>query len=578
MATRRTLDAIREHLIFLYGESPGHSAFARLRSSLDRYRAMPSVTASPDETGGQADAVLITYGDQIRAPGEPPLRTLAEFAKRHFGGLVNTVHILPFYPYSSDDGFAVIDYRAVDPALGTWQDVDAIGQEFRMMFDAVINHISARSEWFRRFLRDDPAYRDWFIAVDENVDLSMVVRPRALPLLTRVDTPSGPKYVWTTFSDDQIDLNFSNPDVLLEIVDLLLFYVSRGAQLIRLDAIAYLWKTIGTPCIHLPETHRVIQLWRDVLDVVAPHVALITETNVPHVDNVSYFGDGRNEAQMVYNFALPPLTLHTIHTGDARVLSRWAASLSLPSERVTFFNFLASHDGIGLNPARGILNESDIEAMVKRVKAHGGFVSMKTNADGTSSPYELNVNYFDALSDPNGGEPIDLQVDRFIASQAIMLALIGMPGIYAHSLLGSRGDPAGVERTGRYRSINRQKFELAPLERELADPDSLRSRVLRRYAALLRARASHTAFDPHGEQRIIDANDAVFAVLRSARGNSPDVLCLHNVSDRPQIFQATIDGRVATDLLSGQSYEIDARRELALTLRPFQVAWLSLAR
>ena len=580
------------HLTALYGASTGRTACGRLCALVERYRALlPSPAVR--EAGGEGDAILITYGDQIRAPGEAPLRTLADFAQRHLSSLISAIHILPFYPYSSDDGFSVIDYRAVDPALGTWDDVQRIGQHFKLMFDAVINHVSARSEWFRRFLQDDPLYRDWFIAVDPQADLSRVVRPRALPLLTRFDTPSGPQHVWTTFSDDQIDLNYANPDALLAIIDLLLFYVSRGAQFIRLDAIAYLWKEIGTPCIHLPQTHRVIQLFRSVLDAIAPHVALITETNVPHADNVAYFGSGFNEAQLVYNFALPPLVLHAFHTGDARVLSRWAASLERParfskpgsSNGTTFFNFLASHDGVGLNPARGILSDADIDALVERAQAHGGFVATKSNPDGTQSPYELNINYFDALSASNPSEGLkpsegSLAVERFMAAQAIMLSLAGLPGIYIHSLFGSRGWPEGVQQTGRYRTINRQKFERDSLERELADPHSLRSRVFRRYAALLKARAAHPAFDPYGSQRVIEGNDAVFAVLRSARDGSEDVLCLHNVSRQPQPFETQLDrpGRAATDLLSGHAIDLGEHGQLAVTVAPYQVVWLRLDR
>lgn len=564
--------SIDEHLGFLYGAEQAGALRRRLLDIIERYRAHAPASA---RGLSHRDAILITYGDQFRAPGEAPLRTLADFAQRHLSELISAIHILPFYPSSSDDGFSVIDYREVDPALGDWDDVQRIGRQVKLMFDAVINHVSAQSDWFQRFLKDDPAYRDWFITLDPNADVSSVVRPRALPLLTRFDTPSGSKHVWTTFSDDQIDLNYTRPEVLLEIVDLLLYYVARGAELIRLDAVAYLWKQIGTSCIHLPQTHRAIRLFRAVLDEVAPHVALITETNVPHVDNVSYFGDGKDEAQMVYNFALPPLVLHALHTGDARTLSRWASGLALPSDRVTFFNFLASHDGIGLNPARGILSDADIDRLVQRAQAHGGFVSMKSNADGTSSPYELNLNFFDALNDPNAGEPIETQVDRFMAAQAIMLALIGAPGIYGHSLLGSRGWPEGVKQTGRYRAINRQKFDRARLERELADPNSLRSRVFRRYAALLRARASHPAFEPHGAQRIIDANAAVFGVWRSAHGEN--VLCLHNVSGRTQRLEIDLasTGCLATDLFSGQAFEAETDRRLAVSLAPYEVVWLS---
>jgi sucrose phosphorylase len=358
------------------------------------------------------------------------------------------VHILPFFPYSSDDGFSIIDYTAVNPEWGTWADIRQLGEHVRLMFDAVINHISCQSEWFQGFLRDDPQYAGFFIIVDGGADLSMVVRPRALPLLTPVETSTGKRFVWTTFSEDQIDLNFGNPEVLLRLVDVLLLYVEQGAEFIRLDAIAYLWKRLGTPCIHLEEAHRVVKLLRAVMDAVAPGVLLITETNVPHDENISYFGDGTDEAQMVYQFSLPPLTLHAFLTGNATYLTRWATTLQPFSSETTFFNFLASHDGIGVRPAEGILPPEEVQRLVDTTLAHGGFVSHKTDGDGAQSVYELNISYFDALSDPRDNEPLALQVDRFLAAQAIMLALQGVPGIYVHSLFGSRSD--GAYRTPRF--------------------------------------------------------------------------------------------------------------------------------
>ena len=298
----------------------------------------------------ERDSILITYGDQVQVGGEKPLQTLSAFCKQHLTGIINGIHILPFYPSSSDDGFSVVDYRKVDLSLGNWEDISSMQNHFRLMFDGVINHISSQSEWFKAFLRDGPQYRDYFITVKGSPDLSQVIRPRTLPLLTTFQTLSGEKHMWTTFSEDQIDLNYKNPEVLLEILDVLLLYAERGATFIRLDAIAYLWKEIGTTCINLPQTHRIIQFLRAALNEVAPHVHFITETNMPHPDNISYFGDGTNEAQLIYNFALPPLILHTFYTGDVRVLSNWAKTLILRSNKTTFFNFLSSHDGIGLNP------------------------------------------------------------------------------------------------------------------------------------------------------------------------------------------------------------------------------------
>ena len=328
------------------------------------------------------------------------------FLDLHLSDAINGVHILPFFPYSSDDGFSVIDYKQVDPNLGSWEDISRLGKNNRLMFDAVINHISQFSMWFQQYRLDEAPFTEYFITVDPNEDMSQVVRPRSLPLLTPVVTPSGMKHVWTTFSPDQIDLNYANPQVQLGIIDVLLDYVEHGAEFIRLDAIAYLWKEIGTTCIHLPQTHAVVKLWRAVLDAVAPDVLLITETNVPHEENISYFGDplpemgGTDEAQLVYNFTLAPLTLNAFQTGDASRLSAWAATLKTSGPGATFFNFIASHDGIGVRPAEGILSTVEVQALVEQTLAHGGEVNYKDNPDGSRSVYELNTTLYDFLNDP----------------------------------------------------------------------------------------------------------------------------------------------------------------------------------
>ncbi len=559
------LFSARSHLIELYGEASGLEAFHRLFRLLDGYRGR--VIPPPRSSSlSERDSIIIAYGDQVRTQNEKPLKSLRAFCEKYLIDVVSGIHILPFYPWTSDDGFSVVDYRKVDPALGDWDDLSSMQSHFRLMFDAVINHVSSQSEWFQGFLRDDPRYRDYFIVVEDAPDLSQVVRPRALPLLTTFSAPSGEKRVWTTFSADQVDLNYKNPEVLLEILDILLMYAERGAEFIRLDAIAYLWKEIGTTCLHLPQTHRVVQFLRAALNEAAPHVQLITETNVPHAENLSYFGDGHNEAQLVYNFALPPLTLHAFHTGDARTLSEWARTLTLPSDKTTFFNFLASHDGIGLNPARGILSDAEIDSLVNKALAHGGLVSYKQDADGTQSPYEMNINYFDALSSPNTVEPLDLQADRFLAAQAIMLALQGVPGIYFHSLFGSRGWIGTARHTGRNRAINREKLPLDRLQEDLADETSLRSRVFTRYRQLLKARSRTAAFHPHGTQIVAEVHPSAFALERISPDGRSRVLCLHNVSAKE--ITLTTEHATGTDLVTGQPLQVSN-----ITLKPYQILW-----
>ena len=571
-------ERILDHLHVLYSEEEAEDAWARLDARLTAFRiAHPHLQQRllPEARLTERDAILITYGDQISEPPAPPLETLAEVLTAYAEGIISGVHILPFFPYSSDDGFSVIDYATVNPAWGAWADVEQMGDHFRLMFDAVINHISRESAWFRRFKAGDPEYRDFFITVDEGTDLSGVVRPRAKPLLTRVETAEGETLVWTTFSPDQIDLNFANPEVLLRIIDVLLCYVEHGAEIIRLDAIAYVWKEVGTRCIHLEEAHRLVQLFRAVFDLVAPNVMIITETNVPHAENISYFGDGTDEAQLVYQFSLPPLVLHALARGDASYLTAWAAGLAgdLPSQETTFYNFLASHDGVGVRPVEGILPSADVQWLADRVQAHGGYVSYKTNPDGSESPYELNISYFDALSDPQGGEPPEVQVRRFMVSQAIMLALQGVPAIYVHSLFGSRNYPQGVAATGRYRSINREKFRRADLEAALADPDSVRARVYAAYRCLLKVRREHPAFHPNGAQRVLDLGLAVFALTRTAPDESETLLCLHNVTEEMQAVTLPPDVMATPlrDIIGGEAYD-----EEVLTLAPYQILWLLL--
>jgi glycosidase len=580
---------IREQLDLIYGEPESEQVrkllIQRLEEFRQRHPQYKDNVQSADQLSEQ-DTVLITYADQVQEPGCHPLRTLADFLDKHLEGIVSFVHILPFYPYTSDDGFSVIDFYQVDPALGNWDDIARLGKNFRLMFDAVVNHVSSHSEWFQAFKQGKAAYQDYFICMDPGTDLSQVVRPRALPLLTAVETKQGTRHVWTTFSEDQIDLNYANPQVLVEMVDILLFFVEHGAEIIRLDAIAYLWKETGTSCIHLPQTHAVVKLFRAILDAVAPQVLLITETNVPHHENISYFGEPipgtarTDEAQMVYQFPLAPLILHTFLTGNTHALSEWAASLSTPSPGRTFFNFIASHDGIGLNPARGILIEEEIQALIDQTTAHGGQISYKTNSDGSKSVYELNITLYDALNDPKSPQP-EADIHRFIASQVIMLSLAGVPGIYVHSLFGSRNCHSCVENNGRARSINREKFQRFDLEVEISQTGLLKHQIFKRYKHLLGLRKGQTAFHPAGDQQILSIKKTIFALLRTSPDKQERILCLVNATpiQRELVIEPGAwglpSGQTWHELISGESYPVIGR-QLELVLAGYQAMWLKL--
>ena len=571
-----------EHVRFLYGDDQVQAIFKKIQALLEKFKKDHTafVRMESSEKISERDVILITYGDIVRENSEQPLETLGRLLIKYLVNEISTVHILPFFPFSSDDGFSIIDYRKVNPDFGSWDDVSKINQHFQLMFDAVINHCSTQSDMFQGFLNGDSDKRDYFTVVDSDADLSQVFRPRATPVVTRFTTNKGEKLVWTTFSSDQVDLNFRNPAVLLEMIDILLFYVQHGAEFIRLDAVTYVWKELGTNCINLPQTHRFVQLIRTVLDVVAPNVVIVTETNVPHKDNIAYFGDGTNEAQMVYNFALPFLVLHCFLSEDTKYLTTWADTLDLPSNQTTFLNFLACHDGIGMLPIKDILPVDEVEKVVQHVAARGGFISYKSNGDGTKSPYELNVNYLDAIHPLYDSEiNQDIAVNRFLAAHAIMFALRGIPGIYFHSMFGSRNWAKGVEESGRYRTINRQKLNFNDLSADLANSNSIRRPIYEGLMRLLKVRREEAAFHPFGDQKIFHLHPSVFSLLRVSPDQTSRMLCLHNVGN--QSVDSTVDlGAIGLDNISSLQSTLTSsilstqNGSLKFNLDPYEILWL----
>jgi sucrose phosphorylase len=470
----------------------------------------PRSTVGP--VWSERDAWLITYADQFRTKGRVPLASLDGFYRDHFAPWINGIHILPFYPWSSDDGYSIIDYTTVDPRYGTWQDIETLAGNARVMFDAVINHVSAGSRWFLKYLEGDPEYEDFFVALPPETDLSAVVRPRTSPLLTRFEGAAGPISVWTTFSPDQVDLNYRNPRLLVRVLEVLLDYARHGASMIRLDAVQFLWKEVGKSSINLPQGHNVIQLLRAIMDEVYPDVIFVTETNVPHQENISYFGGQQREAQMVYQFALPPLVLDALHTGSVDLLESWIHDLdSLPSG-CTYLNFLSSHDGVGVRPVEGILPDTQISDLLELNRRGGGQLGVRSVGTDTA-PYELNTTWFSLME--TGYKP-DQAVLRHLASHAIMLALRGIPAIYALSMMGARSDQAEYEATGRARSLNRTRFATEELESQLADPYSVASQVLAGLEEMLRFRSSSAAFHPDSPQRVLATPAGVIGIERGS--------------------------------------------------------------
>ncbi|PJX13462.1 alpha-amylase [Halomonas sp. 141] len=576
---------LQRYLTHLYGERAGEVQ-RRLEQHLAHFRPLlPAAPLSAEQSGiaptwSEKDQWVISYGDSIVADGTPPLGVLNHFLQRHLGETISGVHVLPFFPWSSDDGFSVIHYREVNPELGDWSHIRDLASHYDVMGDLVLNHVSRESLWFVDYLTGSLPGRDYFIEVDPDTDVSQVTRPRSSPLLVPVSTRRGTRHLWATFSEDQIDLNFENPDVLLEFVGILLFYLQQGVRIIRLDAVAFLWKRLGTACIHLPETHTVVRLLRAIVDEIAPGTLIITETNVPHAENISYFGLERlaegppDEAHMVYQFALPPLLLHTLTRGEASTLQGWLASLPVLPEHCTYLNFTASHDGIGVRPLEGLLPDHERDALLELMHRFGGFVSMRSNPDGSDTPYEINITWFEAMRGTRRG-PDPWQIARFLCSQAIMLSLQGIPALYLHTLTGTLNDVEGVERSGRLRSINRRRWPLDELELLLESPSTPTHDVFHALRRLLDLRRQEPCFHPNVPQQVISTPAELLAIERGPLANGRRLLALFNVTDR----RIALDqgGEALTQRLQQHAWQpLDTSSSLhpPASLPPYAVLWL----
>jgi sucrose phosphorylase len=570
-------DRVEQHLQAIYHDQPLEASMAGLAEELLALMRLGAEQGPPQQHVNhwdQCDTILITYGDSLLCPGEKPLVTLKRFLDENTDRALSGVHILPFYPWSSDDGFAVLDYSSVNEALGDWGDIRAIAADYDLMADLVINHCSSRSLWFENFLKDLDPGRDYFFTAAPGADLSAVVRPRTTPLLKAVETAAGTRHVWCTFSHDQVDLDFRNPAVLKQFVSIVRHYLDNGVRVFRLDAVAFLWKIPGTTCLNLEETHEVVRLLRTLVEHARADAMLITETNIPNRENLSYFGNA-NEAHCVYNFSLPPLLLNTLVSGDCSYLKQWLMSMPPAQNGTAYFNFIASHDGIGLRPAEGLLSDEELERLIQAMLAFGGHVSYRALETGEARPYEINIALFDALQGTLEG-PDEHGLERFVCAHAIMLGLEGIPGIYLHSLLGTHNDYQRVEHTGHARAINRHQWDLERLQASLADPDSSHSQVFRRLKSLLAIRRRQGAFHPNATQFTLHLGSALFGFWRQSIDRRQSVFCISNISREVQTLNLMdinlIDSHQWQDLIGGEVY---AGRDQQLALRPYQTLWIT---
>lgn len=572
-------EKVTHHLDMIYADVQLNNSTSDIATSLMNAIGIvePSDIANPQSHFNywdQDDIIMITYGDSVIEKDERPLVTLNRFLHKYCKNTINNVHILPFFPYSSDDGFSVIDYSSVNESLGTWDDIEAIAKDYGLMTDLVINHCSARSIWFDNFVKGEGTGKDFFFTSDPSNDLSMVTRPRVSPLLRETPTANGVQHVWCTFSHDQVDFDFRNPNVLLTFVEIIKLYIDKGAKIFRLDAVAFLWKIVGTTSINLPETHEVIRLLRTLIEHVDPSIIIITETNIPNRENLTYFGNA-NEAHAIYNFSLPPLLVNTLVSGNCTYLKSWMMSMPPAQNGTAYFNFIASHDGIGLRPAEGLLSDEEISDLVHAMQNFGGKISWRASEHGQQKPYEINITLFDALQGTVKG-PDKFQTDRFICAHAIMLGMEGIPGIYIHSLLGTSNDYEKVANTGQNRSINRRRWDLSELEALLDSPYSQHHKVLTRVSQLIRIRKVQPAFHPNATQFTLQLGEKVFGYWRQSLDRKQSIFCISNISDEPQSILLSDINLIGTD----NWIDLVTRDEVSIEqgfveLAPYQVMWIS---
>ena len=565
---------VSEHLSIIYPDLNTKKLASELIAEMGMGRNIQRPTPHRNHWD-QGDAILITYGNTIQSSGELPLVTLSRFLDKYLKRQFTAIHILPFFPFSSDDGFSVIDYSTVNPSLGDWENIESISKKYKLMSDLVINHISSRSRWFENYKNDVTPGKDYFIEGNPSDDSSKVVRPRNSPLLTSVRTKAGIRHVWSTFSGDQIDLNFRNPNVLKEFVSIVRSYLNHGITIFRMDAVPFLWKQKGTSCTNLQPTHEIIKLFHTLIEYYFPSALIVCENNVPSNENLTYFGNA-NEAHVIYNFSLPPLLIYTLLTGRCSHLKNWMMSMPPAQSGTTYLNFIASHDGIGLRPLDGLISDDEVDKLVEKTKQSGGRVTYRKSREGSDKPYELNITLFDLLKSTFDSDEDNYSVERFLCAHSIMFALEGIPAVYIQSIFGSHNDLDRLEHTQRNRSINRHIWDEFELEKELSDRQSPHARIFAELKRLLSIRKKQSAFHPNATQYTLHISDDIFAFWRQSINRDQSIFCISNVTATEKLINLRDINLINTDewkdLIGGRLY-FNIQEQLSLS--PYQVLWIS---
>ncbi len=529
---------------------------------------------SEDEKWDESFAVLITYADGVYKKGETTLVTLRELLSKYFGSLSKVVHILPFLKSTSDGGFAVSSHKSLEEKFGSWEDLKSISNKHYLMADLVLNHVSSSHPWVQQFIKcQEPGLSNVF-SPSQDLDWKNVIRPRSSSLFSQINTEDGQKQVWTTFGPDQIDLNWLNPKMTIEFLNLIITYLSNGIKWLRLDAVGFIWKEPGTTCLHLPKAHSIVKILRILLNDLLKDGVLITETNVPQKENLSYLIP-EDEADMAYNFPLPPLLLEAIISSRADILNSWICDWPELPKTTTLFNFTASHDGVGLRALEGLMNEQRIKDLLINCEKRGGLVSHRRLSNGEDKPYELNISWWSAMEDP-GRDSNRFQYERFLLTQLLVMSLKGVPAFYLPALLASENDIKSFSMTGQRRDLNREKFKSEKLAAVFNNPESYANKNLKYLRHAMDVRAKLSQFHPQSHMECLSKNRADIVALKRGIG-SKAVFTIHNMTEN-KINYRFIDyefNKLIKNDLNMQDYLTSNKyNSNNIELDPFQVIWL----
>jgi sucrose phosphorylase len=515
-------------------------------------------------------SVLICYGDSLlNGNKEKTLKIFRKFYKKKLEKFFEVIHFLPFYPSSSDSGFSVKDHYRVDKKLGDWSDINKQSKKTNIMADIVINHASSKGLWFKNFLRNKSPGKEYFLTVSKKFNISKVIRPRENKLLKRIGIFKKNNLLWRTFSEDQIDLNFKNPKVILRFIKIIINLANNGVTIFRLDAIAYLWKRSGSKCVNLKETHEIIRLIRIVCNSLKSKPIIITETNLPEKENLSYLGVNNNESHWIYNFSLPPLLVYSFLFEDSTYLNKWSKNLPTTKIGNNYLNFIASHDGIGMRPVEGYLNKDRLSKFFKRLKKNGGQLSYRKIQGSSKKVYEANITLFNAFQKTDYDKKGRYFLERYISAHAIMIGFEGIPAIYFNSIFGTSNDEHKYIISGNKRDLNRYKWNKNKLENLLKNKTSKESIYYQRIMNLIFIKKQNKAFHPNAKRENFNLGKKIFCFKRTSLDKKQIIYNITNLSSRYQILNLNNKFKKFKNLL-GRS-----KTSYGLKLKPYETLWLS---